>query len=485
MKTKVTGKYVIGYDGNDHAVYENGCVVYEGDTIIFAGKNYDGDFDELIEGGNAIISPGFIDLDALGDIDHALIFSEINPDNKKHLYWCEEYFNNRRENMTVEEEAFKSLYAYSQLIMHGVTTAMPITSVYYKKCGETYEEAVAAAHHAGNLGLRVYLGPSYISNMTVTNPDGSLRIEQMDNDGMAGLERAKEFAFKFAGAYGGLINAVMVPERIELQTEEVILKTKEFAREMDCPVRLHAAQGEFEYNTIQKKYGKSTIEYLQSLNFLDDRTLIPHAIWASGYSKMEDKSDRDLDILIETGASVIHCPLVYSRGGTVLESFGRYIRKGVKMSMGTDTFPPDIIQNIRMGSAYAQHKDNNRKENSYGEFYRAATLGGAKALKRDDLGRLCEGAKADIIIIDLSGYHIGAVDDPIRTMGMCAAGRDVVTSIINGRVVMKNRVIPGFDYETAQVKAQQYYDKMKKDYLMRSGNKIKPDEMFPPTFKTC
>ncbi len=52
--------------------------------------------------------------------------------------------------MTKEEEAFKSLYAYSQLILHGVTTAMPITSVFYKSWAETYDELAAAA---GNMPL--------------------------------------------------------------------------------------------------------------------------------------------------------------------------------------------------------------------------------------------------------------------------------------------------------------------------------------------
>ena len=62
--------------------------------------------------------------------------------------------------MTAEEEAFKSLYAYTQLIMHGITTAMPITSTYYKKWADTYEEEEAGVLHAGRLGLRLNTSPS-------------------------------------------------------------------------------------------------------------------------------------------------------------------------------------------------------------------------------------------------------------------------------------------------------------------------------------
>lgn len=484
MITKVTGKYVIGYDGNDHVIFENGEVVYKDDTIIYVGHNYEGEVDEVIDGGNSIISPGFIDLDALGDIDHALIFEEISPDMRKGLYWAEEYFDNdRKEWMSPEEEAFKSLYAYSQLIMHGVTTAMPITSVNYKKCAETYEEIVAAAHHAGKLGLRVYLGPSYVSGMHVMQENGQLKVKWMEEEGKAGLDRAIKFVETFNGAYDGLINGVLVPERVELQTEEILKKSKEYAKKLGVPIRLHAAQGEFEYGQIYGKHNKSTISYLNDIGFLDANTLIPHVIYASGYSKLEDKSDKDLETLIETGATVIHCPLVYSRSGQALESFGRYIRKGVNMSMGTDTFPPDMIKNFTVGSCLALHIDNGRPENHFREFFRAATLGGAKALGRDDLGKLAKGARADIIIIDLSGYHMGTIDDPIRTLCLSGSGSDVKTSIINGKVVMKDRVIPNFDYKEAQEKAQKYYEKMKKSYLGRSMSNLSVDEFFKPSFK--
>lgn len=484
MITKITAKYVIGCVEDEHVIYPGGEVVYEGDSILYVGPHYPGPTDVTMDAGKAIISPGFIDLDALGDIDHALIYDEIPKEKRPHLFWSEAYFDRGRvEWMSPEEEAFKSLYAYSQLIMHGVTTAMPITSVNYKKCAETYEEIVAAAHHAGKLGLRVYLGPSYVSGMHVIDEKGKMKIRWMEEEGKAGLERAVRFIEVFDGAYEGLINGVLVPERIELQTEEILKASKAYARQFDCPIRLHGAQGEFEYNTIKNKTGFSPLAYLDHLGFLDEKTLIPHAIYASGYSGIEDSGDSDQDILKRTGASVIHCPLVYSRSGTALESFGRYRRKGLKLSMGTDTFPPDMIRNFAMGSALALHIDGGRPENFFREFFKAATIGGADALGRKDLGRLQAGAKADILIISLDGYHLGTLDDPLRTLCLCGSAQDVKTVIINGKVVMKDRVIPGFDYEDAKEKAQQYYEKLKQSYLSRSATPQTEEEFFEPSFK--
>ena len=89
MKTKVTGKYVIGFDGNTHVVFEDGEVVYENDKILFVGHDYPGEVDAHIDGGNAIVSPGFVDLDPIGDFSHALVQSELTGDLKNQLSWSE------------------------------------------------------------------------------------------------------------------------------------------------------------------------------------------------------------------------------------------------------------------------------------------------------------------------------------------------------------------------------------------------------------
>ncbi len=486
MTTKLKGRFVIGYDGTDHVILEDGEVVYENDTIIFVGFDYDKEVDETIDAGNSVISPGFIDLDALGDVDHELFFYGVDKEDISCISWSEEYFNGGSvEAMSKEEEAFKSYYAFSHLIMNGITTAMPITCVYYKKAGETYEEMVNAALNAGKLGLRAYLGPSYISGMKVIKEDGSSEIKFTPEEGERGLEKAVKFVKEFDNKYDGLIKGVLVPERIEFQTEEVLKKTKAYGKELGCLVRLHAAQGKYEYDEIMKKHGVSTIKYLDNIGFLDDHTLIPHAIFASGYSKIDDKTDEDLDILNKQGTSIIHCPLVYSRGGIALESFGRYKEKGINISMGTDTFPPDFFMNIRVGSAFAKNKAVKEEKNGYEDFFRAATLGGAEALNRKDLGKLEKGAKADIIIIDLDRYGIGVVDDPIYTICLSAFGSDVKTSIINGRIVMKDRIIPGFNEEEIKIKASLYYKKMKESYLSRSYKKFKNSEdLFKSSFKT-
>lgn len=486
-KTKLKGQYIIGFDEtiNDHIIYKDAELVYENNTIIFVGKEYCGKVDETIDLGNSVISPGFIDLNALGDIDHDILHHEKPANKRKTLLWSKEYFEKRHEFMSPEEEVFKSLYAYTQLILNGITTAMPITSVLYKECAETYEEIEAAAHNAGRLGLRIYLGPSYQSGINVVNKDGEVEVAWDMDGGRRGLERAVKFIKEYDGAYDGLVRGALEPERIENQTVESLKETKRLSSELDVPIKLHAAQGSFEYNEIYKNYGMTPVQFLNSIGFLGKNVGIPHCYFIAGYKNVTKGSGDDLKILKDTGATVIHCPLIIGRYGEYMDSFAKYKRASVNIAIGTDTFPPDIFQNIRLASALGRMAENEEvKDSSYADIYRAATLGGAKMLGRDDLGKLAVGAKADIIVVGLDAFHMGPADDPIRTMITGGAGTDITMSIINGRTVMKDRKLPGIDLNELKSKAQAYYDKMRLTYMERSYIKMSEEEFYEPSFKT-
>lgn len=483
MKTKITAAYVIGFDGEDHIIIRDGEVVYENDTILFVGHDYSGAVDEVIDAGNAIVSPGFIDLNALGDIDHDIVHLEAAADRQKNLLWSKHYYDKGcREVMTSEDEAFKSLYAYSQLILNGITTAMPITSVFYKRWAETFEELAAAAAHAGRLGLRMYLGPSYQSGIRVVKPNGELEVVWREEEGRSGLERAVQFVKEFDGAYNGLIRGMLAPERIETQTPENLIETKRYSEELGCPIKLHAAQGSFEYKEMHRRHGKSPIRFLYDLGFLGPRTAIPHAHFIPGYSEADIGEGDDLALLEATGTTVIHCPLVIGRHGSAMESFARYKRRGINIALGTDTFPPDMFQNIRTASMLSRLQERDVADSTYADLFRAATLGGARFLGRDDLGRLAPGAKADIIAIDLDGFHMGPIDDPIRTMIMSGSGRDVKLSIIGGRIVMKDRQIPGLNLQEVKEKGQRYFEKMRLGYVERDYQQLGEEELFVPSF---
>jgi 5-methylthioadenosine/S-adenosylhomocysteine deaminase len=111
-----------------------------------------------------------------------------------------------------------------------------------------------------------------------------------------------------------------------------------------------------------------------------------------------------------------------------------------------------------MASYFGKVMSANLRAASAAEVFGAATLAGARALGRDDLGRLAPGAKADIAIIDLTGgdsLRYGPIRDPIKSLVECGIGDDVDTVIVDGVVRMEQRRIPGVDLAELRARAQE------------------------------
>jgi len=165
----------------------------------------------------------------------------------------------------------------------------------------------------------------------------------------------------------------------------------------------------------------------------------------------------DLKLLGQNGASISHCAINIARRGRALDSWKSYVDAGVNISLGSDTYPRDMIMNMRTASYLGKIMSHTYFAAAAGEVFEAATLGGAKSVGRDDLGRLAPGALADIVIIDLSGRNTlryGPVRDPVKSVVECGVGDDIDTVIVDGKIRMENGVIPGIDFQRLREDAQ-------------------------------
>ncbi len=481
-RTLIRGKWVIASDGETHHILEDGEVVYEGNRIIFTGHGYAEPVDEVIDAGNAVVGPGFVDLDALFDLDSTVLGFDNHPGWKKARVWASTYVEaSPRDVYTPEEEDFQHEYAMVQLLLNGITTALPIRSILYREWAETYQENANAAEAAARLGIRMYLGPSYRTGLPVVYPDESIGFHWDIERGMQGLENAIRFVRDFDGAHDGLIRGFLQPDRIEGCTEELLIETARAAEELDCPVRLHCCQGELEVEEVDKRWGKSSLELLHDLGFLSPRALLPHGQFLGGIAPTPEAIERELDWLTESGATIAHCPVVSARHGGILDSFGSYRERGVRIGLGTDTYPPDMILNMHVGVMTARAADGNMNVTA-ADYYHVATISGADAIGRPDLGRLTPGALADITIFDLDGFHLGQFVDPVQTMVLNGSGRDFKTVIVDGRKVVNDHRVPGIDTAAYHARAQQQYEKLIASYPERSHLHPPVEEIFTPSF---
>jgi 5-methylthioadenosine/S-adenosylhomocysteine deaminase len=136
---------------------------------------------------------------------------------------------------------------------------------------------------------------------------------------------------------------------------------------------------------------------------------------------------------------------VFSRYGQMMEDVGNYIRKGVNVAMGTDTEPQNMAEEVRMASTLGRAAAKGVRGVWLSELFHAATIGGARALGRDDLGRIGVGAKADLVLLDLEAPGMRPVRDPLRSFFFSAADRAVRHVFVDGQQVVKDFEVTTID----------------------------------------
>ncbi|GAB1477500.1 amidohydrolase family protein [Paracoccaceae bacterium] len=473
-RTALRAQWVLGHSEGQHCLIPGGEVVFEGGKVLYVGPRFEGEVARRIDLGRALISPGLIDLDALSDLDTTILAIDHNPGWAKGRVWPRSYVERGPYEMyTPDELAFQKRYAFAQLLLNGITTAAPIASLFYREWGETVDEFTSAANAAGEMGLRVYLSPAYRSGGMVLEGPGQMEAVFDEARGMAGLEAAVAFIGAQDGRHGGLVRGMLAPDRVETCTLPLLHRTMDAAADLGCKVRLHMAQGEMEVRTVQRLRGTTAPDWLAKAGLLSDRIIAPHATNAT---------DTDLAHYAAHGVSVVHCPLVSARFGSALRSFGRLKAQGITLCMGTDTAPADMLMNLMTGMLAARIADPLAPHQGSADFWDAATLGGAKALGRDDLGRLAPGARADIAVFRLDDAVMTPAIDPITTLVAGGSGRVTQATFVDGRLSMCEGCVAGIDLAAAQGRAQAQFDGLVAKYPERSWQHPPVSELFPPSY---
>ena len=133
----------------------------------------------------------------------------------------------------------------------------------------------------------------------------------------------------------------------------------------------------------------------------------------------------------------------------LLEHFGLYVEKGITLGLGTDTFPHNMLEEIRMATLLARTATPTLETTPTSMLFDAATLGGAKLLKRDDIGCLKPGAKADFLLVDANQPSMRPLRDPLRSLIHTAADRAVTHVYIDGEQVVKDGEVVTIDERAA------------------------------------
>ncbi len=491
MRTRVTCGWLVGYAEGHHTLWRNAELVFEDSTILFIGERFDGPVDHEIDAREKLVCPGFIDTHVHSGhrASHRLIsdvgrgdyfgqpFLEISVAREGTRVGGDPRYVRPDDNAAAEDLALNARFTIAELLRNGITT--------FVEFGSQLRVQQALLEVVGELGIRAYLGPGFDSGRWVGGVGGKLERRLDVAAGEREFDLALEFIDRYAGAHNDRVRGILVPREIETCTVELMRATARVADERKLPVAIHAAYNIHEVFDIIREHQMTSIELLQHVGLMSSTLNIGHGNFTADNPLANYSGSHDLEIMGSHCCSISHCPVNVARRARFLDSWQSYRAAGVNIALGTDTYPRDMIMQMRNASYFGKVASRNLKTATAGEVFEAATLGGATSVGRDDIGRLAPGAKADIVIIGLTGdgtLRLGPVRDPIKSLIDCGIGDDVDTVIVDGFVRMRNGVIPGVDFADLREKAQAAGDRIWDGWANWDSLGRTADEMSPFSF---
>ena len=235
------------------------------------------------------------------------------------------------------------------------------------------------------------------------------------------------------------------PQRV---SEDYFTFLSEFSRAHDLPFSIHMLETRTQRVLGQMRWGKSLIRHVQDLGFLDERVMVIHAIWVD---------DDDIAVMARAGCTVAHNPVCNLKLGSGIMPFRKLRDAGVPIALGSDERAADDTIDMwavaKLASLIHRVADPDYfRWPEPSEILACAIHGGARGMRRPDIGSLDTGKQADLILLDLDHLAFAPLNDIRRQLVYCANGSAVTMTMVAGRVVAENGTVLTAD--EAAIKAE-------------------------------
>ncbi len=442
-------------------------VAWQDDRLVHVGPQYAGPAETEIDGSDLFVIPGLIDVHS--HPTHESSYKGIREEHGLPGHYGSGLYE-RLQAYKLDELGRKAAaeVAYAELLASGVTTLADLSFPF-----DGWVDLLARS------GLRAYLAPGYADATWYMTNAHQVKYRWERSVGEAGFAEALRVIDAARAHPCGRLDGMLSPAQIDTCTEGRLRDSVAAAQERNLPLTTHCAQSVPEFNTMVRRHGLTPVQWAAEIGLLGENTLLGHGIFLDHHSWLHWHTRRDLAILAETGTSVAHCPTPFARYGQVLENLGGYLRVGVNMALGTDTSPHNLLEEMRWAAVLARVAAQDIHVLGTADVFHAATAGGARALLREDLGRLAPGAKADVVLVDLRDVSMQPARDPLRSLVYTAAERAVRDVYVDGLQVVRDRKVLHLDREgavawLAEAQARMLADVPNHDYAGRSADEITP-----------
>jgi 5-methylthioadenosine/S-adenosylhomocysteine deaminase len=407
----VVGGTVITQDSR-HTVFAPGSVAIDGANIVAVDRpeavaaRYRAA--ETVDAGDDIVLPGLINTHT-----HApMVLYRGLADDLALMDWLQKYiFPAEARTVTPEFVAVGTRLAALEMIESGTTT---YADMYY------FEEEIAAATRAA--GLRAVLGQTVIQFPVA---DAKTPAE--------GLARAERFIAAFAN--DSLITPAVAPHAMFTNDGTTLLACADLARRRHVPVLIHLAETDAEVRLAREQHNATPAGYLESIGFWTPSTVAAHGVWMT---------DEDIAILKRHSVGVAHNPESNMKLASGTAPVTKYLAAGIAVGLGTDGAASnndlDMFEAMRLASFLGKHATRDPTALPAPVALDLATIGGARTLGMGgSIGSLEPGKRADVITVSIGRARQTPMYDPVSHLVYVMRGDDVRTTIVNGKVLMKER----------------------------------------------
>lgn len=285
-------------------------------------------------------------------------------------------------------------------------------------------------------------------------------LEIADLMGHSNLDYINKRGVEFIDQYRDhpLVQPGFAPHSPYAVAEESLVLLHELAVKHQIPIHIHLQETALEVEQFQQKHGKRLVRRLRDVGFLSP--LI------QGVHFTQQVNDEDIEIIKESGASIIHCPesnLKLMSGTCPVE---KLLKVGVTVGLGTDgpasNNDLDMIGEMRTAAFIGKLAAQSETAVSAADVLRMATLNGAKLMGwSQEVGSIEVGKSADIIAMDLSELNTQPVYNPISQIVYAAHQNQVTDVWVQGRALMRNRELTTLDEKAIFEKTQMWREKVK------------------------
>jgi 5-methylthioadenosine/S-adenosylhomocysteine deaminase len=416
----IHGGDVLTVDDEGTVVRDGAVAVHEGEIVAV------GPADELrtrfpatesIDAAGCLVLPGLVNTHT----HLAMTLLRGRADDVTLQGFLERVLKWEAELLTPRNVAAAVRLAVVESVRAGVTSAL---DMYW-----FHEAAEQAAREAG---WRLHTGPTF---MDVPGPPDGIAYEDR-------LDWARRDLEARGPARPGTRPVLFAHSTYTLSPDQ-LTEVFALAREFGALLHIHASENATEVATVEVKYGRRPVELLDSLGLLGPDVLLAHAVELTG---------REVAALARTGTSVAHCPVSNLKLGCGIAPVPRLLSAGVTVGLGTDgavsSNTLDVLGAVRQ-AALVHKAGGDPTAVGAEQAVRMATIEGARALGLGErLGSLEAGKRADLVVLDLDAPHLRPVHDPWSTLAYAAHSADVRDTVVDGRVLLRDRVLTTLDERT-------------------------------------